>query len=1032
MQGKGIIKFFLIALTIVCLLQYFYYLPTNKVEKAAAAYATKMTANVASEDKDAAYKIARVEFLDSMSSEPIFNIPFVKSYTYDDLKGQQLALGLDLKGGMSTILQVDLKNFVLSLSDQSKDPTFLEALGKAEKRIATEPVNFVTAFGEEWAKIANGKKLYPIFSKNPTMKSDLKVGDSDSRVLQVLTEKGSASVDLTFKMLKDRIDKFGVTQPNVSLDASRDLIVVELPGIDNPERARKFLQASAKLEFWDVYRISDPGVFESFKKADDNLKILLGDSSVVVAPTSTKDTIWEPKRDSSGNIIDSTMKIVDVPAAPQDNYGPLLKNIQMNGGTQEGGMLFSPAVMGQVDKNKIKLVGEYLNRPDIKALFPQDMMFRFSDKAIKNPTSQKMTNKFELYALRVPANGKAPLEGDRVTKASEMPDPRTNQVSVSLEMDGEGARKWAEMTTKAAADNNREIAILLDDQVVSAPRVNDPITSGNSSISGDYTVQEAKDLANILEVGKLPAGTKIIQESLVGPSLGAENIGKSVTAILVGMLFIMIFMISYFSSAGVIAVLALLANMFFIFGILASQGTVLTLPGIAGIVLTMGIAVDVCVIIFERIKEELENGHSLQVSIVNGFKHSYSAIIDANVVTILTNIVLAYFGLGPVKGFAVVMIIGVLTALFTAVLVGRMIIDWWVGRGGNLKFSTPLSERLFHGSNINWMGLRKKAYIFSISVTVVGLVSMFTRGFELGVDMKGGYSYNVAFDQSSKVSAEDIRKSAKEELGVEPIVKAVDVANTYNITTSYKIDDNGDNVSEEVLGKIFNAVKKVIGKDITLEQFTQADGKGTHLVSFSKVGPTVADDIRSSSILAALLALAVIFVYILLRFSKWQYSMGALVALVHDAFFTLSIFSLLHGIVPWTMEIDQAFIAAILTIIGYSMNDTVIIFDRIREFAGKYLSESKTDVINSAINSTLGRTLVTSFITFMVMLILFIFGGSSIKGFSFAILVGIIIGTYSSIFIAGAIVHDLSSDIRPKTIPGHLNPIHETHEHKKK
>jgi len=1019
MQGKGIIKFFLVAIALVCLLQYVFYLPTTRIEKAADAYAEKVAAAAPEDSKDVARKEARISFLDSMSSETVFSIPGIKSYTYDELKRQELALGLDLKGGMSTILQVDLKDFLLSMSNHSTDPTFLKALNTTEKRLVTEQIGFVTAFGQEWAKIANGKTLASIFAKSPTLKTDIKSSSSDAAVLNALQVKADQTVELTFKRLKDRIDKFGVTQPNVSLDAARDMIIVELPGVDNPERARKFLQASAKLEFFDVYRASDPGIIEGFAKADKALKAILGgDTTALNTPTTQKDTIWDKKTDSLGVVIDSTMRIVDVPVSNAGaGSGPLLKIFTPNSATQNG-IAFPLAVMGVAEKNKMNLVTEYLNMPQIKALFPADISFKWASKPTKDPVTFKYTNKFELYGIKVPRSGKAPLEGDRVVDARETQDPMSHQVAVSLRMDNEGAKKWGEMTTKAAADNNREIAIVLDGEVVSAPRVNNAITSGDSQITGDFSVQEGKDLANILQIGKLPAGTRIVQESLVGPSLGQENINKSLIAILIGFLFIMVFMVIYYATSGVIAVITLLCNMFFIFGVLASKGTVVTLPGIAGILLTMGIAVDVSVIIFERVKEELKHGYPLKESIARGFKHSYSAIIDANIITLITNICLAYFGLGPVKGFAVVMIVGVLSSLFTAVLVGRMITDWWAGKGKDIKFSTAFSEKIFHGANINWMGLRKKAYIFSGTLILIGLISIFTRGFELGVDLKGGYSANVSFVQDVNVNAEAFKAKLKEELGGEPIVKAVDVRNTYNVTTSYKIDDPNPEIGDEVIAKVHKAAEDVTKQTVPLDEFKKSDSKGTHISSFSKVGPTVADDIKMSSVTAAILALLAIFIYILFRFSKWQYSLGAIIALVHDSLMMLGIFSLLHGLVWFSMEIDQAYIAAILTVIGYSMNDTVIIFDRIREFAGKYLSMSKTEVINAAINSTLGRTIITSFITFTVMTIMFLFGGNSIKGFAFAIMVGIFFGTFSSIFIAGAIVHDTARDIRPKTVAG--------------
>jgi SecD/SecF fusion protein len=609
-----------------------------------------------------------------------------------------------------------------------------------------------------------------------------------------------------------------------------------------------------------------------------------------------------------------------------------------------------------------------------------------------------------LYAIKK-ERAEAPVSGDQVVAAAAEPDPITKETGVTLRMDKNGAKAWAEMTTKAAQDNNRQVAILLDDEVVSAPSVNEPITGGNTQITGNFNIQEAQDLANILEIGKLPAETKIISEALVGPSLGKENISKSINSLVIGFLIVMAFMFLYYSSAGIMSIISLFLNIFFIFGTLASFGTVLTLPGIAGIVLTIGMAVDANVIIYERIREELDEGKTLMTSISEGFRQSYSAIIDSNVTTLLSAFMLSYFGLGPIKGFAVVLIIGILSSMFTAVLVSRLLIDWWTGKGKELKFSNSYSKSAFSNINVDWMGNRKLAYIFSGVLVLLSVLSIFTRGFEFGVDFKGGYSYNIQFSES--VNPEDLRKELTTAFyGNTPVVKSIDSENSLNVVTSYMIDSGDENASQKVLERLFAGVNNLSGNSLDITNFSNPEGKGTHVVSSSQVGPTVAEDIKSSSLQAALFALALIFLYIFIRFNKWQYSAGAVIALFHDTIITLGVFSALHGILPFSMEVDQAFIAAILTVIGYSINDTVVVFDRIREMMGIYIKRSRHEVINKAINNTLSRTTLTSLTTLFVVIVLFLFGGSSIKGFSFAILFGITIGTYSSIFIASPLMSD--------------------------
>jgi len=1024
MQGKGIIKFFLILLTVVCLLQYLYLIPTRKVEKNAERYATEASASMTDESsKSMAFKLARANYLDSMSSEPVIKLPLLGEFSYEKLKQQQIALGLDLKGGISTVLQVDLREFLENLSTGSKEPAFKLALDNADKALKNAQTDYINLFGQEWAKVANGQKLAPIFTRNATLREEINFETSDAEVLTVLRAKANETVDLTFKRLKDRIDKLGVVQPNVSLDNARDLILVELPGVDNPERARSYLQATAKLEFWETYRISDPGVQESFLAADSKLmKIAAGDTSIAAAlDTMTRlDTVYTPNYDSLGNITDSSITTTRVPVSSDalGSNGPLLAELSMN--TYNGQSIQYPfAVMGVANRNKINSINAMLANEQVKPLFPQDMKFMWSSKPMMNAEGV-VTDQYELYAIKAKrGSDKAPLEGDRIVTATSNPDPMTNEVAVTLRMDNQGSKIWSDMTTKAAQDGNREIAIALDDEVVSAPRVNEPITTGDSRISGNFTIQEGQDLANILQIGKLPASTSMVQESIVGPSLGKENITKSMVAMIVSMIVVMLFMVFYYSGSGVVAIIALLANLFFIFGALSSLGTVLTLAGIAGIVLTIGMAVDANVIIYERAREELRAGKSLKSSITDGFKNSYSAIIDANVTTILSALVLAYFGLGPIKGFAVTLLIGVLFSFFTAVIVGRMIIEWWISKGNTIGFSTKLTENTFANINVDWLSKRKMAYIGSGIFITIGLISMFTRGFELGVDFRGGYSYNVQFEKGVDVDLEKLRASLTTSFGGAPIVKAIDAVNTYNVTTSYLIDDPSPEAQSQVNAKLFEGVKAVIGGDLTIENFMVTDYSGTHVTSSAKVGPTIADDIKKSSFYAGIVAMLLIFLYILVRFNKWQYSFGAVLAVFHDALVVLSVFSLFRGLLPFSMEVDQTFIAAILTVIGYSINDTVVIFDRIRENFNLHTNKTKYEILNMSLNTTMSRTLITSLTVFFVVLALFFFGGASIKGFAFALVVGLISGTYSTIFIAAPVLADLSGEIKPSSATIH-------------
>ena len=1007
MQGRGFIKVLLVLLLLVSLLQCAYILPTNRVEKNADAHALAVTEGMpeGSIATIEAKRAARSSYLDSMSSEVIFRLPLLKEYTYDDLKKQQLALGLDLKGGLSVTLQVKMKELVAELANNSKDPTFNQALENAQAAMVSSQSDFVSLFGREFNKIADGKKLSKIFLRNASLRDKIDTQSDNGEVIRVLSDISKDVVRLTYNRLKQRIDKMGVVQPNISLDVDRDIILVELPGVDNIERAENFLKASAKLEFWEVYRVSDVGIGDALIRADQALKQTVGGVAASI------DSVWVENYDEIGNVTDSTLQPVINPLAGQ---GPLLSILTPNINTGAG-FGYSQAVMGVVDKNQKNSVMRLLERPEARSLFPRDGKFLWAAKPNQNRETGALGTDYSLYFVKNTPGGEGPaLEGDVVISASQSPDPMDGQIKVSLGMNQEGAQKWADITTKAANDSNREIAIALDDEVVSAPTVNQPITGGQSSIQGNFSVAEATDLASILEVGKLPAQVEIIQQHTVGPSLGQSNINKSFISLMFGLGIVLLFMAFYYGGAGIVAIIALLVNLFFIFGALASFGTVLTLPGVAGIILTIGMAVDANVIIFERIREELRVGKSTLAAISDGFRHSYSAIIDANVTTILVAIILAKFGLGPIKGFAVVLIIGVLSSLVTAVLFGKMLIDYWTqNKGRDLSFWTGFSKNMFANLKIDWIGKRKKAYVLSLVVISIGLISIATRGFDYGVDFSGGYSYTVEFAQD--IDAQEIRDGLDTYLDGVPNVKSIDAGNTYQIVTSYLINSTDDDASLQVAAKLHEGINALQGTTVDIATFKSSDATGvTHITASSKVAPTIADDIAKSSLYAGVFALLAIFLYIFIRFNRWQFSLGAVAALFHDSLIVLGLFSLLKGVLPISLEIDQNFIAAILTVIAYSINDTVVVFDRIREYLGIYTNKGRDEVLNLAINSTFSRTVITSLTTLFVVTILLIFGGGSIKGFAFAIMIGILVGTYSSIFVATPLVRDLTKDLKAK------------------
>jgi SecD/SecF fusion protein len=980
MQSKSLVKFFLVLLLLVCAWQFIFYFPTNKVEKQAEASALKVASMASPEMREATLRKERIRYIDSMTSEKILKLPLLGEYTYLDCKARQLALGLDLKGGMSVLLQVDLKDFLTALSGKSKDPNFKTALENASKAQTQSQGDYISLFVQEYKKLAGDGKLASVFGRGEAVKGLLTLESTDAQVQEVMRRKANETVKETETRLKRRIDKLGVVQPMVSLDAARDIIVVELPGLDNPERARQFLQSAANLEFWEVYRISDPQLANALMDADKTLK---------ARQEGKPDTMANGKPDTSLSKV----------------AGPLFQNLSPNNGQM------SLAVVGLAEKNKRDIISNYLKLPEIASKFPRDMVFSWSKDPIQTQAGAKASSIYELYALKKSSGKDGPaLDGERVIDARAESGDKGSSMAVALQMDPQGAATWGQLTTQCARDQNREVAIVLDGDVVSAPRVISPILEGRSSITGNYTVQEAADFASILQVGKLPAKAEIIQENVVGPSLGAENIRNSIMALGLSFLSILIFMGVYYSTGGLISIVALFLNLFFIIGALTSYGTVLTLPGIAGIVLTMGMAVDANVIIYERIREELAEGKATAQAISDGFKHSMSAVIDGHLTAFITSVVLIWQGIGPIKGFGVVLAIGVVFTLFTAILVSRLIVDYLISKGHEVRFFAKFSEGAFKNINWDWMVLRKKAYLFSAVLILAGVVSFFTRGFELGVDFKGGYKYEIALDR--KIDPDQLRNALTASFDNQStIVKAVNSDNTYDVTTSYMINATGEGVQDQVTQKLFEGVNKVVGGNLDAAKFKSSDASGSHIKSSVKVGPTVADDIKSSSIWTTIIGILFIGIYILIRFNRWQYSLGVVVAAIHDVLITVSLFTLLHGFVPWSMEINQDFIAALLTIAGYSINDTVIVYDRIREYMRKYTNKPMAGVINDAINSTLSRTIITSLTVLMVTFILFIVGGAGIKGFAFALFVGLLAGTYSSIFIAAPVMMDFSKNL---------------------
>jgi SecD/SecF fusion protein len=981
MQNRGLVKFFAILFALVSIYQLSFTFVANSVESKAKTFAN------GNSSKENAY-------LDSIGREKVFG-PF----TYNDVKDKKINKGLDLEGGINVILQISVKDILKGLANNSKNPAFNKALEDAKRNQAGNQT-YIDAFFDEFKKnTANAKLGSPDIFGNKTLADEINFKMSDREVEKVIRKKVDESVASAFEVLRKRIDKFGVTQPNIQKLGESGRILVELPGAKDVDRIKKLLSSTAQLEFWETFKIEEVGNF--LMAANDALK-------KTEVKTETKDAT--KSNDSLSALLADTK---DSTATKKGNNPLFDKMISQGGGP----------ILGIFSVKDTAKINSYFKRPDIKILLDANTKYAKFVWGKPTVTTDEKTKKeietVELYALKGNRDNQAPMGGGVITDAKEEFD-QLGKPCVSMQMNARGARTWEELTGKAYTQKSN-IAIVLDDVVYSAPGVTSgPIAGGRSQISGAFDITETKDLANVLRAGKLPASAEIIQSEVVGPSLGQEAIDNGINSSIVGLLLVSLWMLIYYGKAGLYANIALAVNLLFLFGVMVSFGFVLTLPGIAGIVLTMGTAVDANIIIYERAKEELRSGKSQEDSIKTsfGWKGAMRSIIDANVTHILTGIVLVIFGSGPVKGFAITLLIGIITSLFTAIFITRILLDRSTAKNTTLAFTTSFSKNFFTKFNYDFLGAKKYTYIFSTIVVIVSIISLSTHGLNYGVDFKGGRTFQVRFDKV--VPVDEVKEELSSVFGSAE-AKVFGDPTQLKITTKYKVEDSGTEADKEVNTLLYNGLKKHY-KNITYDQFVNSyDGKTLGIVQASKVGPTVAEDIKTNSYWAVLGAMAIVFIYLTISFRKWQYSLGAIAAVAHDVIFVLGVYSLLWKYMPFGMEIDQHFIAAILTVIGYSMNDTVIVFDRVREFLDGKVKGNFNQIVNQSINSTMSRTINTSLTMILVLLIMFIFGGESIRGFIFAMLVGIVVGTYSSLFIATPVLCDTISKEEHKRIEDEHN-----------
>lgn len=986
MQNKGLIKLFAVLFGLVSLYQLSFTFFANKVEDSAKVYAKE---NVKDNN---GRELARFErkYLDSVANDKAVNLG-VAEYTYNDIKEREMNLGLDLKGGINAILQVSVRDILVALANNSNNTVFREALAKASEAQKASQDNYLDLFFSEFETLSNGtvKLSDPAIFGTKSLREKIDFNKTNTEVKEVLQEEINTSINTSFEVLRSRIDKFGVTQPSIQRIGNSGRIQIELAGAKDIERVTKLITSTAELQFWEVYTNAEVQNF--FFAANAKVAELLKDDSTTekVKDSTKTDDI----DDLLGASADST-KVEN----QKNLFTYLYPRVAQN--QQQMSSLVAEARVQDTAK-----VNSLLANKSVRALLPTNLKYvKFLWDYKAKPSADGTSEIIGLYAIKSNRNDKPTIDGDVIADANQDFDQLSKPV-VSMLMNASGTKKWAKMTGENVG---KFVAVVLDDYVYTAPVVNGVIPGGSTQISGGtMSVTEAQDIATVLKAGKLPAPARIIQMEVVGPSLGQESIDASIWSFGLAILLILIWMVLYYGKAGIYANIALLVNILFIFGWLVSFNAVLTLPGIAGIILTIGMSVDANVIIFERIKEALRGGKDLNTAVSEGFsfKGALSAIIDANITTFLTGLILFVFGTGPIKGFAYTLMLGIATSLFTAIFITRLFIDGSVNKGANLTFNTNISKNWFNSISIEFLKKRKLAYIVSGFFILTGLVSIFTLGLKQGVDFKGGRSYVVRFDQP--MNATEVASSLQGAFEAAPEVKTYGSDNQLKITTAFKIDEEGTEVDEQVQNALFTGLKSYLGTT-SYEDFKPGFEKaGSGIMSYMKVEPTIADDIKKSALWAVIGSLLVVFLYILLRFRKMSYSIGAVAAVFHDVLVVLGVFSICYKFMPFDMEIGQSFIAAILTVVGYSLNDTVVIFDRIREYAG----ESKTftsGLVDKALSSTLGRTINTSLTTLLVMLAIFFFGGDSIKGFMFALIVGVVVGTYSSLFVATPIMFDAS------------------------
>jgi SecD/SecF fusion protein len=1003
MRNKGAILTLAIALALVCIYQLSFTWKAESIKKQAKEFAGGDPA-------------IEEEFLDSIRNETVFNL-LISEFTFREVQEREINFGLDLKGGMNVILEISTVDVLKSLANNSRDTTFIQALARAKVLQKETNRDYITLFGEAFEDIDPNASLAAIFTTQE-LRDRINYNTSNDEVLDVIREEAEGAIDNAFMIIRTRIDQFGVTQPNIQRLETKDRILVDLPGVKNKDRVRKLLQGTANLEFWETY--SNPELIQNLYTADNMLRNYLAtEKELAAANASEEETAAATEEDIVEEPAEEDLLLEDLVEEGDSGELSLIEQIEADTTTAdslpqniadaypllsvlapmqhpETRQPYPGSMIGRAHFKDTAKINRYLRIAQDKQIFPREVRFMWSAIPVMDDNN-KPTEVYYLYAIKVRSrDGRPPLNGDVIVTASQEFDNATGNAYVLMSMDAEGTRKWAHITKE---NIDKEIAIVMDNRVYSAPTVQNEITGGSSQITGTFTPNEAQDLANLLKSGKLPAPARIIQEDVVGPSLGQRAVNEGLRSFLIAFLVVLLYMMLYYSRrAGLVADIALIANMFFLAGVLASLGASLTLPGIAGIILTIGMSVDANVLIYERIREELAAGKGVRMAVSDGYKNAYSAIIDANVTTLITGIILYLFGTGPIKGFATTLVIGIVTSLFSAIFITRLIFESFLKRNRKITFDTNLTRNAFKKVNISFIEKSRIFYVVSIALLIISIGSLVIRGLDPGVDFTGGRNYIIKFDQP--ISTTDVSTALADEFGQVPKVITFGDESQIRITTRYKIDEEGTEIDEEIQQLIYNGVKPFLAEGVDYDTFYELNWQ-----SNQKVGPTIADDIKRQAVLAIFIALVFMFIYIILRFRNWQFGLGALAALIHDSLLVLGIFSLFYGLMPFSLEVDQSFIAAILTVVGYSINDTVVIYDRIREYVKLHPKRERKEIMNLALNSTLSRTFSTSFSTFVVLLSIFAFGGEVIRGFVFALLIGIIVGTYSSLFIATPIVY---------------------------